>query len=131
MDEPVWVRGEVVAAVHSQQLAEHGGQDGVRDPGLLDSALSRPRNLWAYSQPKPDIPALAASLAYGVAKNHPFFDGNKRTAWVLCRTMLLLNKVDINATQLEKYDAVYSLAAGEWSEEQFAAWLRENLVELK
>ncbi|MEM8865939.1 MAG: type II toxin-antitoxin system death-on-curing family toxin [Planctomycetota bacterium] len=127
MDEPRWIRREIVAIIHAQQLAEHGGSDGIRDPGMLDSALSRPLNLWAYSQPKPDLAALAASLAHGIAKNHPFVDGNKRTAWVLCRTLLLVNGVDIKAAQEEKYQAMYSLAAGELSEDAFAKWLREHL----
>jgi death-on-curing protein len=85
MQQPTWILPESVSAIHAAQLAEHGGQDGLRDAGLLESALHRPLNLWAYSKPKPDLPALAASLAFGVARNHPFLDGNKRTAWVLCR----------------------------------------------
>ena len=100
----------------------------MRDAGLLDSALNRPLNLWAYSNPKPDLPAMAASLAMGIAKNHPFLDGNKRTAWVLCRTFLLLNGVNVSACQEEKYDTVIALAAGESTEEQFADWLRSHVI---
>lgn len=125
--EPAWINPAAVAAVHAEQLAEHGGQDGIRDAGLLESALGRPKNLWAYSLPKPDIAALAASLAFGIAKNHPFLDGNKRTAWVVCRMVLLLNGHDVSASQDAKYDAVFALAAGESTEEQFAQWLREHL----
>lgn len=86
MTAPVWLHDGLAARVHAEQLATHGGQDGVRDAGLLDSALNRPRQTWTYTEPKPDLPTLAASLAYGVARNHPFLDGNKRTAWVFCRT---------------------------------------------
>ena len=128
MKEPNWILPEVVGEIHAQQLVEHGGQEGVRDNGLLESALSRPRNLWSYAKPKPDLAAMAAALAFGVARNHPFLDGNKRTAWVLCRTFLVINGVDVIATQDEKYEAVYALAAGDLPEEQFAQWLREHLT---
>lgn len=98
---------------------------------MLDSALSRPKHLWAFTSPKPDIAALAASLAYGVSRNHPFLDGNKRTAWVLCRTMLRLHGEDVTATQAETVTAVVALAAGEISETAFAEWLRGRLTILR
>jgi len=88
MKEPTWILDEVVEAIHLRQIAEHGGSEGVRDTGLLSSALARPKNLFAYSNPKPDLAALAASYAFGIVKNHPFVDGNKRTAYVVCGTFL-------------------------------------------
>lgn len=126
--EPAWIDPQAVALIHAEQLAAHGGQDGVRDAGLLDSALNRAKNLWAFTSPKPDVATLAASLAFGIAKNHPFLDGNKRTAWVVCRLMLLLNGADVVATQQEKYEAVLTLAAGDLSEQDFTQWLRDHLV---
>jgi len=128
MQEPKWLKEKVVTAVHSRQLAEHGGMDGVRDAGLLSSALARPRNVFAYTTPKPDLATLAAAYAYGIIKNHPFVDGNKRTGYVLCRTFLKLNGTDIDATDIEKYQMVIAAADGSLSEEQFASWLREKLV---
>lgn len=128
MQEPKWLKEKVVTAVHSRQLAEHGGMDGVRDAGLLSSALARPRNVFAYTTPKPDLATLAAAYAYGIIKNHPFVDGNKRTGYVLCRTFLKLNGNDIDATDIEKYQMVIAAADGSLSEEQFASWLREKLV---
>jgi death-on-curing protein len=126
MDEPTWLLPDIVTQVHSEQLAEHGGQDGLRDLGLLDSALNRPHHTWAYTIPKPDLPALAASLAFGVARNHPFLDGNKRTAWVLCRSFLQLNGLDVRPGQEEIVSVVLALAAGEITEEAFADWLRQH-----
>ena len=110
MTEPVWVREDVVLAIHRRQLAEHGGDEGVRDTNLLRSALARPHNLFAYSEPKPDLSALAASYAFGIARNHAFVDGNKRTALVVCRTFL-------------------SLAEGKLPEDELAEWIRARLVE--
>jgi len=128
MSEPIWLRDDVVRAVHRRQLAEHGGSEGVRDPGLLDSALARPKNLLAYSQDAPDLAALAAAYAWGLARNHPFVDGNKRTAYVVCRTFLQLNGKDLEAPKEEKYLVFLRLAAGEVSEEELAAWLRDRLI---
>jgi death-on-curing protein len=121
------LRDEVVLAIHGRQLAEHGGAAGVRDPGLLASALARPKNLLAYSEEEPDLATLAAAYAYGIATNHPFVDGNKRTAYVACRTFLKLNGRDLDATQEEKYVTFLRLAEGALSEEELAAWLRERL----
>ena len=127
MAEPVWVRGDVVLAIHRRQLAEHGGAEGVRDEGLLASALSKPKQLLAYAEESPDLAALAASYAFGIARSHPFFDGNKRTALVVCRTFLLLNGRDLSASKEEKYQAFVRLAGGELQEEELAAWIRERL----
>ena len=128
MKEPLWLQDDVVTAIHSRQLAEHGGLDGTRDPGMLSSALARPKNALAYSQPKPDIPALAAAYAFGIAKNHPFVDGNKRTAYVLCRTFLILNGQDINATDVDKYQTFLRVADGTIDESQLADWIRSRLA---
>jgi death-on-curing protein len=126
VDEPVWIRADVVLAIHRRQLAEHGGQEGIRDPALLDSALARPRNLLAYAQPSPDLAALAAAYAFGLTRNHPFVDGNKRTALVVARTFLRLNGSDLKATQQEKYATFMRLAEGELLEEDLAAWFRTH-----
>jgi death-on-curing protein len=125
--EPVWVRDDVVLAIHRRQLAENGGSDGVRDPGLLSSALARPRNLLAYGEPAPDLPALAAAYAYGIVRNHPFVDGNKRTGYVVCRTFLLINGQDIDASQQEKYLTFLHLAEGSLEEEALSGWIRSHL----
>jgi len=127
--EPVvWVRVDVVLAIHRRQLAEHGGSEGLRDAGLLASALDRPRNLAAYGDPAPDLAPLAAAYAAGIARNHPFVDGNKRTAFVICRTFLILNGFDVTASREEKYATFLSLARGELADEQLAAWIRQRLV---
>ena len=128
MSEIKWLLEETVYAIHKRQIAEHGGSDGVRDEGLLLSALARPQNLLAYGEETPDISALAASLAYGIAKNHPFIDGNKRTALVVARTFLLLNGFSLEATQEEKYLTFLKLAEGNLSEEELAEWIRQKVV---
>lgn len=92
--------------------------------------MNRPRQAWAYTDPKPDLQGLAASLAFGVARNHPFLDGNKRTAWVLCRTFIRLNGLDVQVEQPEIVEAVLALAAGEMSEATFAEWLRQHTKSL-
>jgi death-on-curing protein len=130
MSEPLWIRDDVVLAIHERQLAEHGGMSGVRDAGLLASALARPRNLFAYGNPAPDIAALAASYAVGVIKNHPFLDGNKRTGYVLCRTFLKLNGFDIDASQIDKYQTFIGIADGSVSEDDLATWIRSKLVRI-
>ncbi len=131
MREPHWIRGDVALAIHRRQLAEHGGIDGIRDAGLLESALARPQNLWAYSDPKPDISALAASYSFGIIKNHPFLDGNKRTGYVVCRTLLVLNGQDIDATQEQKYEAFLSVASDEIDEAGLVDGLRSVLIRSK
>lgn len=128
MGEPVWVRDDVVLAIHRRQLAEHGGGEGIRDPGLLDSALARPKNLLAYSAEVPDLALLAASYAWGLVRNHPFVDGNKRTAYVVCRTFLILNGWELEAAQEEKYLTFLRLAEGVLTEPDLARWIREHLT---
>ena len=128
MTKPVWIRDDVVLAIHRRQLAEHGGADGIRDAGLLSSALARLKNLAAYSDKEPDLAALAASYAYGIVKNHPFVDGNKRTAFVVCRVFLKLNGRDLNASQEQKYLTFLKLAEGRLSESELADWIRDHLA---
>ncbi len=127
MSEIKWLLEETVYAIHKRQIAEHGGGDGLRDEGLLLSALARPQNLLAYSDETPDVSALAASYGFGIAKNHPFIDGNKRTALVVARTFLLLNGFNLDAAQEEKYLTFLKLAEGNLSEEELAAWIREKI----
>lgn len=121
----IWVAPEVARAAHAEQLAEHGGAEGVRDDGLLESAFARPRNLADYGDP--DVASLAASYAYGIARNHPFVDGNKRTAAVVSETFLALNGFALTATDAEVVVAFLALAAGELTEEELADWFREHL----
>ncbi len=126
MEEPEWIEPEAIRIAHARQLQEHGGLDGVRDPGMLDSALNRPKNVWAYSMPKPDNAALAAAYAFGIAKNHPFVDGNKRTAMVVCEAFMISRGYRVSATEDQWYDAVIALASGGMAEADFAAWLRDH-----
>lgn len=126
MTEPKWISDTVVLAIHCRQIAEHGGMDGVRDIGLLESALMKPKNLYHYSSPKPSIPEIAAAYAYGIARNHAFIDGNKRTALVTCRLFLALNGVDLEAKAADKYQVFMKLAAGEMTEEELANWISSH-----
>jgi death-on-curing protein len=127
MAQIVWLLQETVIAIHHRQIAEHGGSEGLRDEGLLSSALARPKNLLAYAQPKPDLAALAAAYAYGIARDHPFVDGNKRTALVVARTFLLLNGANLEASQDEKFLTFLELAQGTLTEEQLANWIQERI----
>ena len=122
--EPIWVSHELVIAIHNRQLAEHGGQPGLRDEGLLLSALARPQQRWCYGNPPPDLCVLAASYAFGLAKNHPFLDGNKRTAFVVYRLFLKWNGMEMHADKVDRYLQMLALAAGDHDEESFADWLR-------
>ena len=124
----IWISQRLALAIHDRQLAEHGGGAGVRDQSLLDSALARPQQLFSYGDPPPDIAALAASLAFGLARNHPFVDGNKRTAHVCYRVFLALNDAELVATDEDKYIAMLRLAEGSITEAEFADWLRPRLV---
>ncbi len=129
MFEPTWIRLDVVLAIHQRQLAEHGGSEGVRDYHLLESASARPLNLWSYSDPKPDLTALAAAYAFGITKNHAFVDGNKRTAFVTCLTFLRANGIGLEASAEEKYVMFLRLAEGRINEAELADWLRPRLRE--
>jgi death-on-curing protein len=120
-----FVGEKVVLAVHSQQIARHGGADGLRDRGAVEGALGRPRNLVAYGAP--DAADLAAAYAFGIARAHAFADGNKRTAWVVARLFLADNGGRLEFDRVEAVEAMVGLAAGTTSEADFAAWIRARL----
>ena len=122
-----WVDPRVVAAIHGEQLAEHGGAPGLRDPGLLASALARPKHAMAYRR-RPDLAALAATYALGLTKNHPFVDANKRVAYVVMRLFLVLNGHDLDAGAAERVMAMEAVASGALSEKRLAQWIRRRLV---
>jgi len=124
MKEPVWVFREVVFMLHEQSLAQFGGLAGVRDEGLLDSALGKPLNLFAYG--KPTLFDLAASYGYGIVKNHPFIDGNKRTGFIVAVTFLELNGRRFAASEVDATVCTLALATGEMSEAAYSAWLKAN-----
>lgn len=124
----IWISKALALAIHDRQLAEHGGGTGTRDIALLDSALARPQQLFAYGDPPPDLASLAASLGYGLARNHPFVDGNKRTAAVCCETFIRLNDATLAADDLSLYPIYIALAEGSLDEDGFAAWLRQQIV---
>jgi death-on-curing protein len=124
--EPKWLDRRDALAIHDRQLAEHGGIAGLRDSGMLESALARPVNRWSYGE---DDPAeLAAAYAFGVARNHPFADGNKRTSWVLARLFLALNGHQLRFESADAIAAMLALAAGELSEAEMADWFRQRLA---
>ena len=121
-----WVTQAVVLAIHDEQVAEHGGLPGIRDLTLLEAALARPQQLQAYGDP--DIAALAAAYAFGIARNHAFVDGNKRTSYVVTRTFLVLNGYDTITDEATRLHFWEPLGAGTLSEQEFADWLRPTLV---
>ena len=123
-----WIQPAVLLAVHDEQLAEHGGPAGLRDAALLESALARPQQLAAYGQP--DVAALAASYGFGLARNHPFVDGNKRTAFIAIELFLALNGHELRASDVDCVTTMLALAAGELSEDALAAWIRAQSVAL-
>ncbi len=129
--DPIWVLDEIVLAIHKQQIAEHGGSESLRDMGLLESALNRPKHLFLYSRTKPTLPQLAASLAYGIIKNHPFIDGNKRTAYVVFNLFLELNNLTLTASMQEKYLKTIGLAEGSLTEDEFSDWISKNITQVK
>ena len=124
--EWIWVALDVAIAAHAEQIAEHGGGEGIREAGLLDSAMARPQNLALYGDP--DVSELAASYAFGIARNHPFVDGNKRTAAVVSETFLVLNGHVLTATDAELVITFVALAAGELSEDELTDWFRDHLA---
>jgi len=123
--EHIWVDLQVVLAIHDEQIAEHGGASGIRDRGLLESALARPQNLPAYGAP--DLADLAVAYAHAISRNHPFVDGNKRTAWVVAETFVELNGQEIDAADAAVYPEMLALAEGRIDEKEFAVWLRARL----
>jgi len=119
-----WIDAAVVQAIHEEQLAEHGGSAGLRDAGLLESALARPLHLASYG--KPDVAACAAAYGYGLSRNHPFVDGNKRTAFVTAELFMFLNGYALEAADADCVLIMLRVAEGSISEEDFAAWIRQN-----
>jgi death on curing protein len=126
MDTWIWLDADVLRAVHDEQLAEHGGAAGVRDNGLFESALARPRQLASYGDP--DLADLAAAYGYGLAKNHPFIDGNKRTAFVASELFIDCNGHALVANDVDCVLTMLAVAAGTLDEAQFAAWIRQHTV---
>jgi death-on-curing protein len=124
MTEPRWIDKRALLLLHDEDLAEHGGLPGLRDEGLLDSALARPLNLLAYGEPS--MAALAAAYAFGIARNHPFADGNKRAAFLATGLFLGINGISFKPDQAEAYRVYFALAAGEVAEEELAAWIGRN-----
>jgi|SRR5215470_649345 len=125
MKEPRWIDRQALLYLHSASLSVHGGSEGIRDEGLLESALARPRNRFLYS-PESDLSELAASYGFGLAKNHPFVEGNKRIAFHAIGLSLLINGYELSASQVEATQVMMSLASDELSEEGLAGWVRKN-----
>jgi death-on-curing protein len=126
-----WIATSVALAIHDEQLAEHGGRSGILDLNTLESVLARPKNRLAYGNPKPDLAALAAAYAYGIATTQVFVEGTKRTSEVVTRTFLILNGSDLRATDAEKVQVWSDLGAGNLSETALADWIRERLTKKK
>ncbi len=124
----VWIEKQLALAIHDRQLAEHSGSAGVRDENMLESALARSQQLYAYGDPPPDLADLAATLAFGLARNHPFVDGNKRTAAVTCETFIELNDGVLNAEDVDLFPRFLALTEGKLPVEEFAQWLREHIT---
>jgi death-on-curing protein len=129
MSEPEWLDLDIVLDMHAEQLALFGGADGMRDQGLLESALARPINKFAYGEHS--LVALAAAYGFGIARNHPFIDGNKRTAFASVIVFLGLGGMDLDAQPEEATAAMLSLAAGELDEDGFARWIADNIRPLE
>jgi death-on-curing protein len=123
--EPIWLREPEALAIHDRQLSEHGGSPGIRDVGMLESALARPITQWSYGED--DLASLAAAYAFGIARDHPFADGNKRTAWVIARLFLAINRRELQFKPAEAISAVLDLAAGDLNEAGMADWFRRRL----
>ena len=124
MTEPIWLSAGLVIAFHDEQLREFGGPPGIRDLAMLESALGRPQNKWSYGET--DLAALAAAYAFGIARNHPFVDGNKRASLLAIVTFLGLNDIDFVSDQAEAVVIITALAAGEVEEDGLARWFRDN-----
>ena len=124
MSEPFWLSSQMIVAIHDEQLATYGGAAGLRDEGMLESALDRPRNKWTSKQA--ELAELAAAYAFGIARNQPFVDGNKRTALLALYTFLGVNDIEFDVPEAEAASIILSLAAGEVSEESLTRWIRDN-----
>jgi death-on-curing protein len=123
-----WLAIAAVLAIHDEQIAEHGGSDGVRDMNVIESAIARPRHLMNFGDPAPDMAALAASLAFGLAKNHGFVDGNKRTSAVATETFLNLNGLNLTASDEQIVQVWTDVGAGQFAEDKLAEWLRAHSI---
>jgi death-on-curing protein len=128
LDEPIWIREVEALAMHDQQLALFGGSSGVRDLGLLQSALAKPRNIWAYAEIRPTLARLSAAYSFGISSNHPFLDGNKRTAFMVAATFLIVNGWEVVGSQEDVVTVMLGVAAGEVNEDQLAAWFETNIA---
>lgn len=126
MREPVWIAEPVVLAIHARQIAEHGGEAGIRDETLLQSALAKPRNLFEYEPETVDLARLAAAYLYGIVRNHAFLDGNKRAALTVAEVFLRLNGICLDPPPTELYAMVMAVASGEISEDAIAAFIRDH-----
>jgi death-on-curing protein len=126
MQEPLWMEAADAMIAHDLELAAHGGSMGVRDAGLLESALARPQNILAYAESAPSLAALAAAYAFGISSNHPFVDGNKRTALLVSFALLDVNGLEVTASQEDAFLTILGLAAGAISEEQLTLWFERN-----
>ena len=124
MSEPFWLTRQIIVAIHDEQLAIHGGASGLRDEGMLESALDRPKNKWSYEDA--GLPELAAAYAFAIARNHPLVDGNKRTSLLALYTFLGVNGIDFDVPEAEAAAIILSLAAGEVNEEGLTRWIRDN-----
>lgn len=124
MNEPFWLNRQIIVAIHDEQLAIHGGASGLRDEGMLESALDRARNKWSYENA--ELPELAAAYAFAIARNHPFVDGNKRTSLLALYTFLGVNGIDFNVSEAEAAAMILSLAAGDVDELGLTRWIRDN-----
>jgi death-on-curing protein len=126
MQEPLWMEAADAVIAHDLELAAHGGSTGIRDAGLLESALARPQNILAYAESSPSLAALAAAYAFGISSNHPFVDGNKRTALLVSFAFLDVNGLEVTASQEDAFLTILGLAAGEISEDQLTQWFERN-----
>jgi death-on-curing protein len=127
VNEPVWIEKMTVLLAHAEALAEHGGLEGIRDEGLLHSALARPKNVFSYEE-TPDLPKLAAYYACGIVHNHPFVDGNKRAGFIIAASFLALNGIRLRADQVEAAKTFFAVAAGEIDEDMLAHWIKEHSI---
>ena len=125
MSEPIWIEKRAIIMVHAEALAEHGGLEGIRDEGLLESALARPQNVFAYEGVN-DFPRLAAFYAIGIARNHPFVDGNKRAAFIAMALFLAANGLRLIADQVDATQTFLEVASGKLNEDELTAWIRKN-----
>ncbi|HUD14221.1 MAG TPA: type II toxin-antitoxin system death-on-curing family toxin [Terracidiphilus sp.] len=130
MQEPLWMNAADAVIAHDLELAAHGGSAGIRDAGLLESALARPKNIWAYAESTPPLTTLAAAYAFGISSNHAFVDGNKRTALVVSFAFLDVNGLEVTASQEDAYLTILALASGEISEPELALWFAEHTASM-